>query len=862
MNRLNNVVICVLLASSLIVAFEGLAPDRDWTSNQPVDSGVRAPGDSATLGIPVQPGYNLISVPLVQADTDILAVLDDNGGDTVWDYALWYDPLDTTDTWKSHGTFRPAPLNDLNDVDHRMGVILNISDVGSDGLLAVSGQVPGQVTIPLYTGKNLVGYPVEDETFTVADVKAQTGHLVTEVMNRTEVPYPDGYVLKKGEGYWFEASANCSWTVPQGGVTFDIPVQQGYNLISVPLVQPHTDILAVLDDDGGDTSWNYAQWYDPLDAADPWKNHGTFRPPSLNDLNHVDHTMGIILNVTDAGADGRLRVRGAAPGLVTIHLYQGKNLVGYPSLDEAMTVADVKAQTAGFVNAVMNRSEIPYSDTYVLKRGEGYILNASANCTWTVNGQTQHPPVAVASPDFQEGSVGEVMGFTGDLSYDSDGTITTYAWDFGDGGSGSGMSVTHAYPLPGDYTVSLTVTDDDGLSDQDTCGVRIIDSSVPVIEDVTVYPDSPTNRNKITVTCNVTDDVSVAEVRLEYLRNGTAWINETMAPATSPFHYVTIDALNQSTAFFINATDVSGNTASFSGDITVRKASINATAEVMDPGQVFDTGSRVRITGNVQADGVTEFSGIYVIALLNGLELARTYVWDDGTYLLDFVLPSMEEGDNLLEIHLVDEIGGDVLQLDSMILASEAPFPWIPVIFGAAITGAVLLALATEIGKYSLLLLLIPLYTKLRKDQVLNLYVRGQIHGYILANPGEHYNAIKRALNINNGSLAYHLHVLEKEEIIKSRNSGMYKRFYPVGMVIQNAGDEELSEVQNLILAKIVETPGITQKDISSLIGISPSTVNYHINRLSDMDRVRQERKGKWAKYYAVSEDDDTSGNT
>ena len=91
--------------------------------------------------------------------------------------------------------------------------------------------------------------------------------------------------------------------------------------------------------------------------------------------------------------------------------------------------------------------------------------------------------------------------------------------------------------------------------------------------------------------------------------------------------------------------------------------------------------------------------------------------------------------------------------------------------------------------------------------------------------------------------------MLEKEEIIKSRNSGMYKRFYPIDMAIPNGGDEELSEIQSLILGRIKETPGITQKDISKLIGISPSTVNYHIGRLTEFGRVRQERKGKWAKY-------------
>lgn len=49
-------------------------------------------------------------------------------------------------------------------------------------------------------------------------------------------------------------------------------------------------------------------------------------------------------------------------------------------------------------------------------------------------------------------------------STDSDGTLATYSWSFGDGAVGSGVTTTHAYTTPGDYTVTLTVTDDRGGS--------------------------------------------------------------------------------------------------------------------------------------------------------------------------------------------------------------------------------------------------------------------------------------------------------------------------------------------------------------------------------------------------------------
>ncbi|MFS4507561.1 PKD domain-containing protein, partial [Clavibacter sp. Sh2141] len=53
--------------------------------------------------------------------------------------------------------------------------------------------------------------------------------------------------------------------------------------------------------------------------------------------------------------------------------------------------------------------------------------------------------------------------FDGSTSADADGTVASYAWAFGDGTTGTGRTVDHAYAKAGTYTVSLTVTDDKGL---------------------------------------------------------------------------------------------------------------------------------------------------------------------------------------------------------------------------------------------------------------------------------------------------------------------------------------------------------------------------------------------------------------
>ena len=64
-------------------------------------------------------------------------------------------------------------------------------------------------------------------------------------------------------------------------------------------------------------------------------------------------------------------------------------------------------------------------------------------------------------------------------STDPDGTITGYAWDFGDGSTGTGVTASRTYAAPGAYTVTLTVTDDRGATGTTTQQVEVTDVAVP-----------------------------------------------------------------------------------------------------------------------------------------------------------------------------------------------------------------------------------------------------------------------------------------------------------------------------------------------------------------------------------------------
>lgn len=96
-------------------------------------------------------------------------------------------------------------------------------------------------------------------------------------------------------------------------------------------------------------------------------------------------------------------------------------------------------------------------------------------------------PVADAGPD-QMAYVGETVYFSGEGSYDPDGTIVGYEWTFGDGDTTSGEEVSHSYSEADSYTVTLTVEDNKGAEDTDTCTVTVTEAP-PETGTLTIYTE-------------------------------------------------------------------------------------------------------------------------------------------------------------------------------------------------------------------------------------------------------------------------------------------------------------------------------------------------------------------------------------
>lgn len=115
-------------------------------------------------------------------------------------------------------------------------------------------------------------------------------------------------------------------------------------------------------------------------------------------------------------------------------------------------------------------------------------------------------PVADASAgELYTGTVGEEITFDGSKSFDPDGYIVSYTWDFGDETNGTGETTTHSYSDPGTYKVTLTVKDDQGYTNTYETTVEIKTGNRPPSNPEIDGPRNGTKNTNYTYTAVSTD---------------------------------------------------------------------------------------------------------------------------------------------------------------------------------------------------------------------------------------------------------------------------------------------------------------------------------------------------------------------
>lgn len=135
--------------------------------------------------------------------------------------------------------------------------------------------------------------------------------------------------------------------------------------------------------------------------------------------------------------------------------------------------------------------------------------------------------------------------FDGSSSSDSDGSIVSYDWDFGDGSTATGVAPNHTYAAAGDFTVTLTVTDNEGATDIASSLVSVTVVSGPAtaihVSNVTTGTQGAGAGNKYGIaTINVLDNLGFAASGVTVTGTFSGTWNESNSGITDTSGNVTI----------------------------------------------------------------------------------------------------------------------------------------------------------------------------------------------------------------------------------------------------------------------------------------------------------------------------------
>ena len=188
--------------------------DGDGTTDYTIEPDSIDTDGQDSYSIQLHTGWNLISLPIMPNDSDVLDVMSsvDGNWNSVWSYE--------TGNWKRYDLTCPGFLNDLTTMEPGKGYWI---DMKSADTLSLSGSEPTVKSIPLVSGWNLVGYNSLSSKSTTEAMNSIDGNWnsVWSYENgnwkRYDLTGPDFLndltIMEPGKGYWIDMKLSDTWSL-------------------------------------------------------------------------------------------------------------------------------------------------------------------------------------------------------------------------------------------------------------------------------------------------------------------------------------------------------------------------------------------------------------------------------------------------------------------------------------------------------------------------------------------------------------------------------------------------------------------------------------------------------------------------
>jgi predicted transcriptional regulator len=133
---------------------------------------------------------------------------------------------------------------------------------------------------------------------------------------------------------------------------------------------------------------------------------------------------------------------------------------------------------------------------------------------------------------------------------------------------------------------------------------------------------------------------------------------------------------------------------------------------------------------------------------------------------------------------------------------------------------------------------------------------RKAVHGCVAENAGAHLRDVARRCGLPLGTALYHLDCLERAGLLVARRDGRYKRYFPASGIGRR--EKEVlcllrHDAPRRIARALLAGEPLTQRGICALVGVSRSTVSFHLNRLL-AEGVAERQEARPERRYALRE--------